>query len=132
MKNLIILSVALLSVWHTATGQITGKISLKVVNAKQQVAPNSFVELLSAKDSTVVEFGMTDKNGIVQFDNLKYGKYKVFLPQNGLNSYLSNTISINNPDEEYSFTITCKTPNSVGIKAYPAWYIDFGSGSTVS
>jgi hypothetical protein len=132
MKNLLILLLATFGLWNGAAAQATGKISLEIVNPEQKPSPNTFVELLNAKDSTVVGYTTADRYGYAEFNNLKYGHYKVFIPQAGNNSYVSSPISIINPEEQYSLTIICKTTNRVVIMAHTLWYMHIGATGSVS
>jgi hypothetical protein len=115
MKNIIILAVALFSAGLTVKGQSTGKIDLRIVDQQQKPSTQTFVELLNAKDSSLVQFATSDSKGNVEFQNLGKGNYLVFIPEIGTKSYLTYSFSVNNSDEYYDVTLTSKAHGEVVI-----------------
>jgi uncharacterized surface anchored protein len=112
MKNLILIAFAyLLSVGNIASSQTSGKINIVVTDQQQKPMGSTYVELLNAKDSTLVQFASTDKNGNIEFTGLKNGKYIVFVPETGYKSYVSSSVSISHTGEEYSLTVIIPESN---------------------
>ncbi|MEI9912338.1 MAG: TonB-dependent receptor [Bacteroidota bacterium] len=54
-----------------------GKISATVVNDKQGAVENATVELVRAKDSSLVKIALADKAGLAEFENIPFGTYLV-------------------------------------------------------
>ena len=52
-----------------------GSIKVNIVNDKQAALENATVEVVKAKDSSLVKAGITDKNGLAELDNIRFGDY---------------------------------------------------------
>lgn len=52
-----------------------GKIKAIVVNEQQAAIENATVELLRSKDSSIVKLSLSDKTGVAEFENIKFGDY---------------------------------------------------------
>ncbi|OSZ81272.1 hypothetical protein CAP36_08565 [Chitinophagaceae bacterium IBVUCB2] len=52
-----------------------GKIKAIVVNEQQAAIENATVELLRSKDSSIVKLSLSDKTGVAEFENIKFGYY---------------------------------------------------------
>jgi hypothetical protein len=118
MKILILLSFALLlSICSMAKEPLTGKISLKIVDKQQNFSAGTFIELLNAKDSSLVRYATTGNDGAIDFTELAPGSYVVYIPQIGSKSYTAFTLKISNPEELYDITLTCPMPNEVTVVA---------------
>ena len=74
-KNLLLL--LFLVAAHTLFAQTSGKFSIKgtVVDTAGQKMPFATTMLLLPKDSSLVTFGRTNDEGILEFKNVKKGKY---------------------------------------------------------
>ena len=117
MKTLSFLTLTILFLGSQAKGQSNGKIDIRIVNQQQKPSPEALVELLSAKDSSLVQFGTTDKNGLAEFKGLKKGSYIAFVPEIGSKNFTSYLFNISNYDEAYDITLLCKVCNEVIIVA---------------
>lgn len=62
---------------HTGYAQQSGKVSLLIRNEQQSAFENVTVELLKAKDSSLVKVAITDQNGFAQFFNIPWGDFLV-------------------------------------------------------
>ena len=54
-----------------------GKFRIKITNDQQQPVENATIELLRGKDSVLVKSGITDKNGVGEIENIRFGDYLV-------------------------------------------------------
>ena len=72
----IIITILLLSVSLLAAAQENsrGKITA-TIRTNLQAAENATVELRRAKDSSLVKIALTDKNGVAEFENIRFGNY---------------------------------------------------------
>jgi uncharacterized surface anchored protein len=126
MKNLILIAAAyLLSVGNIASSQNNGKLNIVVTDQNQKPMESTFVELLDAKDSSLVQFSTTGKDGNIEFNGLKNGKYIVFVPESGYTNYTSNLVTISHTGEEYSLSVILsdtKSHNVVIVLAHPVFY----------
>ena len=106
MNNLILLAlVYMFSLGNFANGQALGKINIVVTNAQQKPMESTFVELLNAKDSSLIQFSTTGNDGSIDFKGLQNGNYIVFVPELGNKSYISNTVTLNHSGEEFSLNV---------------------------
>jgi iron complex outermembrane receptor protein len=71
-----IISILLISNFpvYCCAGERRGKITASIHN-NQQAAENATVELRNAKDSSLVKLAITDKTGIAEFENIRFGTY---------------------------------------------------------
>jgi iron complex outermembrane receptor protein len=70
---LVLLLLAVLNL-KAQTGQ-RGKVSVKVMNEAGQALENATVELLKAKDSSLVKAAVADKAGLTELENIPFGNY---------------------------------------------------------
>jgi hypothetical protein len=52
-----------------------GKIKIAVTNEKAIALENATVELINAKDSSLVKIAVTDKTGLAEFEKFPFGSY---------------------------------------------------------
>lgn len=71
-----------------------GKISILILNEKNQPAENTTVELLKQKDSSLVKAAFSDKTGAVGFDNIRYGSYLIKLSAINYTTQFSEAVII--------------------------------------
>jgi hypothetical protein len=83
-----------------AFAQDRGKISVVVVNDRQAAMENATVELLKAKDSSLVKAAVTDAVGVAEFEQVPWGGYLVRITMVNHNSVYSSSfnISAESPD----------------------------------
>jgi iron complex outermembrane receptor protein len=60
-----------------AQPQAKGKITITVLDDKQAALENVTVELVKAKDSSLVKIALTDKTGLAEFENISFGSYLI-------------------------------------------------------
>src|SRR5688572_5583868 len=69
----------LLSIWLTTTANAQfadhGKIKIVIINEKVAALENATVELLKAKDSSLVKVAITDSKGLAEFEKIPFGSY---------------------------------------------------------
>ncbi len=97
MKKSILLSGILLAGLTTnlfagSPSQISLKVEDKLNNPKKEV----IVELLNAKDSSVVAYAVSGKEKVMEFTNLPKGEYLLYVPNIGPKGYLSSVIKVTN------------------------------------
>ena len=76
----------------------TGKISGIVTDASSKAIHSATVSLLRAKDSSLVKFSPTDKNGAYEFVNIKDGKYFVTASNVGYGKAASTMFEVSSSD----------------------------------
>jgi hypothetical protein len=93
MKKLLL---ATLILWSgIAFGQTNrGKISVTIVSDQQSAIENATVELLKAKDSSLVKVAITDKNGVAEFENISFGSYILKASSAGRVTQLSSSFNL--------------------------------------
>ena len=52
-----------------------GSVRVNVVNDQQAALENATVEVIKAKDSSLVKAGISDKNGLAELENIRFGDY---------------------------------------------------------
>lgn len=65
------------SVFAIAQTSEKGKITVSVVTDKQEAVENATIELVKAKDSSLVKIALSDKTGLAEFENIPFGTYLV-------------------------------------------------------
>lgn len=117
MKNILTIIIALLGLSMSAKAQTNGRLELNLIDQQQHPSVQTLVELLNAKDSSVVQYATTDTKGNVQFNNLKRGKYLAFVPHIGDMRYDIYQFEIRNFDEAFDITLLCKACTEITISA---------------
>jgi outer membrane receptor protein involved in Fe transport len=92
--NLIILCLLFFSA--TAQNATRGKITCKIVNNEQQALANATAELLRSTDSSLIKTAISDKNGLIEFEQIPLG------------TYIIKTTSVNY-EKQFSAAITITT-----------------------
>jgi iron complex outermembrane receptor protein len=54
-----------------------GSVKVNIVNDRQAALENATVEVVKAKDSSLVKAGITDKNGLAELENIRFGDYRL-------------------------------------------------------
>ena len=62
-----------LSVKAQSTGH--GKIKITIMNEKAVALENATVELIKARDSSLVKVAISDKSGAAEFEKVSFGSY---------------------------------------------------------
>ena len=65
----------LFSILSTAQTTGRGKIKITITNEKATALENATVELIKAKDSSLVKVAITDKDGVAEFEKISFGSY---------------------------------------------------------
>ena len=71
-----------------------GKIKTTVVNTQQVAVENATVELLRSKDSSIVKLSLSDKTGLAEFENIKFGEYLLRVTVVNYATYFSSSFSL--------------------------------------
>lgn len=71
-----------------------GKISAMIYSESQQPIENATAELLRIKDSSLVKAAITDKNGMVLFENIVVGSYRIRISIIGFTTQYTEPIII--------------------------------------
>ncbi|HSY76845.1 MAG TPA: carboxypeptidase-like regulatory domain-containing protein, partial [Bacteroidia bacterium] len=85
----------------TVTAQ-NGKIDVKVTDQQQKPVDGVFAQLLNSKDSAMVRYTVSGPDGLIEFANIKYGKYIVYISQAGYENYYSQVISLDSNNAHIS------------------------------
>ncbi len=75
MKKIFIAVIALCSIIVLNAQNTRGKISVTILNDLRLPQENVTVELLKTADSALVKVTFSDKNGLAEFENIRYGNY---------------------------------------------------------
>jgi len=95
-----LISLLIISTFSLAQNFNNGKLSFRVLNDKSGPLENSGASLLRANDSSLYKSGMSDKNGLVEFNYLKVGKYIV-------------KITAANFEDQYSAAVNISETNAI-------------------
>ena len=72
---LLFIPAILFSILATAQSTGRGKIKITITNEKAIALENATVELIKAKDSSLVKVAITDKDGVAEFEKISFGSY---------------------------------------------------------
>ncbi len=77
MKNLLLFVTALMGVMTVFAQQtpVRGKLAVTILNEQGIAMENVTVQLLRSKDSALVKAAISDKNGLAEFENIRFGSY---------------------------------------------------------
>jgi hypothetical protein len=70
------------------------KINLKVEDNHNNPKKEVVVELLNAKDSSVVSIAVSGNERVMEFTNLPKGRYIIYVPNIGTKGFLSKVINV--------------------------------------
>ncbi len=99
MKPLITL--LLITVMFSAYAQDgRGKVAASIFTNQQAPAENVTVELRKSKDSSIAKLGVTDKKGLVEFENIRFGSY-----------FIKATLVNHTPQFSKTFSLSAEQPN---------------------
>ncbi len=87
-----LLAASTLMSWSQTTSH--GTITLYVQNDQQNPLENVTVQLLKAKDSSLVKVAITDKNGSASFENIAYGSYLARISMVNFSTKLTNVFTL--------------------------------------
>ncbi|MBL7738860.1 MAG: TonB-dependent receptor [Chitinophagaceae bacterium] len=73
ITGLFVCLLLMMGVYAQTSGK--GKITVSIVNGKQEAIENATVELLRTKDSSLVKIAISDKGGLTEFENISFGYY---------------------------------------------------------
>src|SRR5258706_4077387 len=73
MPGACILALMLISVVQAQRGAV----KITIINEQQSALENATVEIVKAKDSSLVKAGITDKKGLAELENIRFGDYLV-------------------------------------------------------
>jgi len=74
MKTIITILLLSVSLFAAAQENSRGKITA-IIRTNVLAAENATVELRRAKDSSLIKIALTDKNGVAEFENIRFGNY---------------------------------------------------------
>ncbi len=90
MKYIVLLTVLLFSfIQNNVSGQKKGKVEVKVSDPDKKPLEEIMVQVIKAKDSTMVQYVFTDPTGLADIRDIPYGKYLVYITQVGYATYIS-------------------------------------------
>jgi hypothetical protein len=71
-----------------------GTVDVKISDEQQKPLEGIFVQLMNSKDSAMVQYTLSDKNGATEFTNIKQGNYFVYISQTGYQNFFSQSFTI--------------------------------------
>jgi iron complex outermembrane recepter protein len=71
-----------------------GRITVSVFNHQQMALENASVELRRAKDSAVIKVAITEKSGLAEFENIRFGSYFIKVTVVNYGPYNSNVFEL--------------------------------------
>ena len=80
-----------------------GSVKVNIVNDEQAALENATVELIQKKDSSLVKAGITDKNGLAELENIRFGDYLLRVTMVNHSTQYSSSFSLT--AEQSSLTI---------------------------
>lgn len=86
--------IAALVIAQAAIAQTGGSVELKVADEQQKPQEGVFAQLVKAKDSTMAQYAITDKTGVIDFTNVPNGKYLVYISQTGFENYYTSIFEV--------------------------------------
>lgn len=116
MKYLAFFLLLLVAGTSQAQTEVKGRIRLKIVNREQQPLENATAELLRSKDSSLVKTALSDKTGIVEFENLQPGSYIIRTTLINHQSAFSAWIIITADEPQPSVPAVVLEPGAVQLK----------------
>ena len=87
------LCIAILFGILTAQAQ-RGSVKVTIVNDQQAALENATVEVVKAKDSSLVKAGITDKNGSAELENIRFGDYLLKVTMVNYNMRYSSSFTL--------------------------------------
>ena len=74
------------------TGQTTerGKITGKIIDEQQKTIEGATAELLRGKDSSLVKVAISNRSGIIEFENIRFGFYFIRITHVNHERYFSS------------------------------------------
>ncbi len=87
---------------YNANAQADGKIDLKISDPDKKPLEGIYVQLVKAKDSTMVFYAFSGQDGAVEFANVSDDAYRVYISQTGYSIYFSTAFKIDNSTRVYS------------------------------
>lgn len=82
--------------------QSNGKVDLKVFDSAQKPLDGIMVQLVKAKDSSMVQYAFTGQDGTAEFTDMRNNKYRVYIAQVGYTNYFSPVFTIDSLHQQLS------------------------------
>lgn len=92
MKKTILLTGLMLA--GLSSNLFAGTLNLKVEDLHKNPKKEVLVELLNAKDSSLVAIAMSGNEKVMEFTNLPKGKYLIYVSNIGAQGFLSGAINV--------------------------------------
>ncbi len=74
MLAIIVFFISFVSISQTTE---RGKITAKVIDEQQKAVEGATAELLRAKDSSLVKVAISNRSGVIEFENIRFGAYLI-------------------------------------------------------
>lgn len=119
MRNLLnIVTIIILTTTPFLTqAQTTGKLTGRVADSKQAGIAAATVNLLKAKDSSIIKMSVTDKTGNFEFENLPGGKYLLKVSAIGHQAGFSNPFEVAGTSAAIEIPVITLAPQSKQLNA---------------
>jgi iron complex outermembrane recepter protein len=112
MRKITLFSCFIFSFFCSRAQDAKGKISVQVINEQKQALENATAELRRAKDSGLVKMAIADKNGWVEFENIRQGSYLVKVTSLNYGTRYSGSINLGPDNQEIKLPAIAMTPQA--------------------
>ncbi len=100
----------------TAQTAVRGKIVFKIVTNEQQPLANATAELLRSKDSSLLKTALSDKNGLVEFEQIPLGLYIIKTSAVNYEKNISAIITVSEEQHNTSVADVVMKPAATQLK----------------
>ena len=116
MKGLLVCVVALFVSYGAFCQTGKGKIAMAILNDRQNAVESATVELLRAKDSGLVKVAITDRNGIVEFEQVSFGRYLIRISMVNHTTTFSEPVELNESQSTVNIPSILLSPEATQLK----------------
>jgi iron complex outermembrane receptor protein len=97
-----------------AQGQ-TGKLRATIANNQQEMVENATAEVLRVADSVLIKSGISDKSGVVEIDNIRYGTYLLKVSSVHTEMYYTAAFSVSEENRELLIPLITLQPKTTQL-----------------
>ena len=89
-----------------------GSVKVTIVNDQQARLENATVEVINKKDSSLVKAGITDKNGLAEMENIRFGDYLLRVSMVNHSTQYSSSFSLTAEQSSLAMANIVLTPKT--------------------
>lgn len=112
MKSILSLFLLLTVINVVAQDVDRAKISIIILNEKNEPLENATIELLTSNDSALVKVSLTDKTGLAEFEKVRFGSYIIKAGMTNYDADFSKQFTINTDQPNLKLPDLLLKPNS--------------------